>query len=289
VIPLLWVCGVTDPHSWSWRPLTRSPFCSAGTNVGDISKKFDFDKNESWPDVQYKNAPICLRLPPYHPTTLVPCYHIACFHVAQAALSPELFVALAYQFQPTRLDSRRREVYLQHQAAGQLGQAFAKPHLPTELWLKIAALLVSVSAAAGVAQIKLKDAPSPSKPASSLSMLDLSRDVYASYVQFEGVRYIKALRNRRRAQAAAREYLILDAAKARTIHKVYVAFDHLGVRQVQFACPNRVLPGSGSVPGLWWKHLSREEGISRLWIKTDVSTSTSILGPVYVLTMHSRA
>jgi len=177
-------------------------------------------------------------------------------------------------------------VYLQHQAAAQLGRAFPQPHLPTELWLKIADLLTSLSAAAGVAQITLQDAPGPSKLARYLTMLDLSQDVYASYVRFEGVRYIKTLRNTNKTQAAAGEYRLLDASKGRSIHKVYVAFDHLGVRQVQFACPNRVLPGPDTVPGLWWKQLCRGKGIPSLCINTDVSISTPSLGLVIVLTMQ---
>lgn len=256
---------------------------SAGTHAGDISEKFRFrarqgwtsskyDSTGTWSEVKYDGHRIhmcchtCRRK-----QAVVPCYHFECFRVGQSSLSPKLLGALAYNFDPPPLGERQREMLLKHRTVEGLRRAFPLVHLPVELWFKIAEPLIRQVAVAAVAQTELGDAQDPWQSPDDGLKIDLSRDVYASYVLFDGVRYIRALRNATEAEAAPGESLVLNPATDRVVDKVHIAFDHLGVRGVQFASADRVLPGADSVPGLWWRQLRQSDGISIIGTWSDVS------------------
>jgi hypothetical protein len=209
----------------------------------------------------------------------VPCYHVKCFRFGRSVLSPAYLANTAYEFEPTPSEDRRRENALRSNAAGAGGlpQLFPLQHLPAELWLKIARLVVREWAIATVPRVVLSVGPFLVDHIGGRVEVDLSRDVYASYASFEGVRYIQALRNATKVEAEITgEHLILDAAKSPSIHSIHLAFDHLGIRQVLFVSPNRILSGPDSAPGLWWRRLSRQEGISKIEVITDVSTETQV-------------
>jgi hypothetical protein len=180
---------------------------------------------------------------------------------------PELLSVTNHDFESLALECRRREAFFQPLIIDKLRDVFAPVHLPTEIWIKIAAHLVRECAVV-TAQTQVQKY----KDKALDCEIDLSKDVYASYVLFDGVRYIQSLRNITKAEAEEGEYRILDASKAGTVDKMYTAFDHLGIRELQFAAPNRVLAGPDSILGVWWRHVSMD-GTTELNIEADVSTS----------------
>lgn len=177
---------------------------------------------------------------------------------------------------------QRRENYLRNLTAEKLRDAFAPRHLPAELWWAIAAYLVSGCAVAAVMALMRDDEypfPEEQGDGPEYALIDPSKDVYASYLQLDGIRYIKGVRNTTKAETGKGEYLLVDATGYRATHKVYVAYDHLGIRQIQFASPNCALPGPESIPGVYWRSFDREDGMTHLMVKTDVCPPLSIVQP----------
>ena len=197
---------------------------------------------------------------------LLPCYHAGCFRIARSTLSDSLVYGTAYRFEPLPSQIRQRESALLGLMLDRLRCAWPQPHLPVEVWLKITPFLLHESAAA-LAVEAMMSAPELvlARYTGLFSTLDLSQNVYASYVKFEGVRYVKLLRNATAQEAREGEYLLLDAAKHANVCHVHIAFDICGIRQVQFASSGRILPKTEPVRGLWWRRLSIPEGLSKIY------------------------
>lgn len=246
---------------------SRDRFASPGPDPRDISNEFRFERG-GWAKVSYKGFRIhmcCGRCGPYSAET-AHCFHATCVKINRQVPSPrKFFAATRYLFETSPREDRQRELILQRLMVEALRRAFATSHLPVELWFRIARHLVREFAII-TAQAQVRH------HASAGVQIDLSRDVYASYAIFEGIRYLKTLRNTTEAEAERGEYLLMDARRGRAVQDIYIAFDHLGIRQVQFASPNRVLPGPAAIPGVWWRHLTSEGGISTVETETDVST-----------------
>ncbi len=98
--------------------------------------------------------------------------------------------------------------------------------------------------------------------------LDLTRKVYAEYLEVEGVNYIKNLSNTK--PKSARTELLLDAQKTGPVCQLLIAQDHLGVRAVQFAGSAGGAFEAELTPGAWYKDMSMPDGFAGVWVKTDV-------------------
>jgi hypothetical protein len=174
-----------------------------------------------------------------------------------------------------------------------LRQAFPDRHLPDELWLDISTLLIRefatlllLQAASQVEMPKLGDLNQQLVTKPTVSFL---QPVYATYVMFEGTRYIQDLRNATEAEECEGEQLLLPPESGRTMDRVYVGSDHFGVRSVRFASSDRVLPGADFAQGLWWTCLTKDNGIQSFKTISDVSLNTCSLLTRSCLTLEIRA
>jgi len=131
----------------------------------------------------------------------------------------------------------------------------------------VAEFLVHECAAVTAQEQTLEDNHSGYLPSESL--IELTRNVYAQYHEFDGVYYIKSLRNSR-SKRGKNELLLLGVQKKGAIGRVFVAEDHLGIRSVQFASSDTISEPR-PIPGTWWKDISRPGGITKIRAKTDVS------------------
>lgn len=192
----------------------------------------------------------------------VPFFHRRCFEFTLNLITPNFLAATEYNFQPPSYDSRRR-----HDLIRSLLLPKLPVRLPHEILAMVAEFLVHECAVVTAQEQMLQDA-SPSE-----SLVDLTRNVYAEYHKFDGVYYIKSLRNSG-SKKGKNKLLLLDVQKKGTVCKVFVAEDHLGIRSVQFA-PSNTTSMPRPIPGAWWKDISRPGGITKIRVKTDVSRTTA--------------
>ncbi|RFU24523.1 hypothetical protein B7463_g11814, partial [Scytalidium lignicola] len=203
-------------------------------------------------------------------------------------VSPKLLAATNYKFRPTNFEELWRKNRITQILAGRLMHAPWPKSLPAELWQTIAGFLHQECAVVTGQEQELEDSCSD-------SVVDLSRDVYASYITIDGIRYIRNLRNSTASEAEQGESLLLDTQIMRNIQFAYILEDHFGIRLVRFVSSNNDRHGSDlSIPGLWWRQTSTLSSISKIKTKTDglklrdiynvkeegISTHTSISCPV---------
>jgi hypothetical protein len=185
--------------------------------------------------------------------------------------------SLAYRYNPPHTFEERRAAYFRVRLAGTLKVDLLR-RLPLELVSMVADHLVREYAIV-YAHEALRHAANPLQQA--VSDIELTRDVYATYVRIEDAVYFQSLHNeplpsegpnRRRRQRR-----IFEAGPDdELVRNVYFAFDHLGVRAVCFD----TLPSAASVSWLnnigevWWLEVARREGLEKLGVDFDVSGST---------------
>lgn len=104
-----------------------------------------------------------------------------------------------------------------------------------------------------------------SKPSRNFD-ISTSAQIWASYVEFEGVDYIASLTNGAGHMSASRIYVPQPGHPCDTI---YVAEDHLGIRQLLF-CSSTEVPEVRKRPGIWWRTVSVPGGDHVLQGQTDV-------------------
>lgn len=106
----------------------------------------------------------------------------------------------------------------------------------------------------------------------SNSTIHLTQDVYATYVTIEGISYLQSLQNSPLGNDA-KGHRILDAPQGHTIRTIYVAYDHVGIRNIDFELPKRDGRCNSSLDccGVWWKQLTRHFGLVRIVTQSDVS------------------
>ncbi|CAJ2505609.1 Uu.00g130030.m01.CDS01 [Anthostomella pinea] len=198
----------------------------------------------------------------------IPHFHPGCYEFATRTQGPSLdehfLAATDYSFEPSWAQESRRRKFLRRFCVETLRNPrseFRWPEeLPTELWSKIASFVVSELATA------LDDFKWATRGAVH-EAVDLSAKVYAQYVAIDGIVYLQGLSNEQLPGAFLRfDY---DRTTKLPVH-VDVGSDHLGVTCFRFVLPNdrpgdRVVP----TPGLWWKRISRADGIHSLRIQSD--------------------
>ncbi|KAG5766485.1 hypothetical protein H9Q72_005450 [Fusarium xylarioides] len=174
--------------------------------------------------------------------------------------------ATCYSYDPPLSEERRRARYIEQALVYNLQQARLWPReLATELWTMVAGLLLE-DCAAFTAQEQLRECDSAEE-----YTIDLTQPVYASYVKIDGRVYVKNLRNTGKTDF----HMLLTpgiCADENEGMDMFVAEDHLGIRQIIFASPKRCdewCRSHSSAPSAWWKHISRCDIRSTVAIRSD--------------------
>ncbi|KZZ89386.1 hypothetical protein AAL_07685 [Moelleriella libera RCEF 2490] len=203
------------------------------------------------------------------------CFHSRCYKVRSYTVTPAFLDATQYAFIAPPHEEQRRADYIRRALAQNLQKAAGWPStLPLELWLMIAALLVQECAVVTTEERVHCD------EAVGDSMLDLEQPVYATYVKVDGRYYVQRLLNAPETNGGKQAYLLLPARTQKQGQDdvghgkdLFVAEDHVGIRQVVFVSPHhrdewcRCHP---NIPGAWWRHIPRGAIFSNITIKTNV-------------------
>jgi hypothetical protein len=182
--------------------------------------------------------------------------------------------SLAYRYNPPHTFEERRAAYFRSRLASAL-KADLLRRLPLELVSMVADCLVREYAIV-YAREALRHAANPLQPA--VADIDLTRDVYATYVRIEDAVYFQSLHNAPPpgggSNRGPRPRRVFEArSDGELVRSVYFAFDHLGVRAVCFDA----LPSAASVSWLsnigevWWLEVARRGGLEKLGVDFDVS------------------
>lgn len=176
--------------------------------------------------------------------------------------------ALAYTFEPLTAVKRQRHQWIQSSVQSSFISFFKLgPHwLPVELALMVARYCTRVYAIAAVCL------PIARPRTDFINILD---GIWVSYIMIDGVRYLASLTN----EPSANARLLLRGEVAADVDRMYVAEDHLGIRQVYFGNGNPPHPASGLL-GVWWRTLSLHSG-ARLRVHNDVGITAPGLDIYY--------
>lgn len=202
------------------------------------------------------------------------CFHSRCYEFRSYPVTPAFLTATKYAFVAPTREERRRAEYIQRALAQNLQLATDWPReLPNELWLMIAEPLVQECAVLNTEELVHRS------DTIGDSVLDLTQTVYATYVKVDGRYYVRSLLNALGADASKQAFLLLPARTEKQgpdddeSKDLFVAEDHVGIRQVFFVSPKRRDEWCGShpsVPGAWWRHIPHEAIPSAVAIKTNV-------------------
>ncbi|KAJ2987446.1 hypothetical protein NUW58_g4501 [Xylaria curta] len=164
----------------------------------------------------------------------------------------QLFRALAYAFEPSMASEKQRRQWIQSSFV--LNLKLGSQRLPQELALLTVQYCIREYAIAA-AWLRIAEPNTYS--------VDITSGIWAFYVIIDGVQYFASFAN----ESSANAQLILSSKKAANAQRMYVAEDHLGIRQVHIG--NSTLPVLGrSTPRLWWRTFSVHGG-ARLRVHTD--------------------
>lgn len=197
-------------------------------------------------------------------------FHSGCFELNRAhssgtlhslTVSSTLLAATEYSFQPSSDEPQRRFDRIWRRLQHKLSPETAV-YLPAEIRGLIAKFLVYEYAGFKTQELALQGT-SPSE-----SLIDLTRNVYAEYLELDGIPYIKNIWNSK-SDGDNSKILLLDTRNENPIYRVFIGDDHLGVRSVLFASSPSMWPRPR--PGLWWRDISSEVAITKIRAKTDVS------------------
>ncbi|CAG7565724.1 unnamed protein product [Fusarium equiseti] len=261
--------------------------------VGDdrVSCEFSFGRYTTFYDDELDiKLHMCLAVECSFRTKATVCFHACCHETRFYSVTSAFLSATRYTFPPTLNEERRRASYIQQALACKLQRAgFWPRELPAELWGMVAGLLLQ-DCAALTAQEQVHESDSTEH-----SILDLTQPVHVSYVKIDGRFYVKSLRNTATTSIKGGSHIILPAPIAQGVdveknegRDIFVAEDHLGIRQIVFVSPKhrdewcRTHPGA---PGAWWKHISRDDIPSTIVIRSDGFKIRDIKDP---LTLASR-
>ena len=100
--------------------------------------------------------------------------------------------------------------------------------------------------------------------------VSVSSNIWARYVKFEGVEYVAALANEPDKEFAS---LLHAEQPGKTVDVVYVAEDHLGIRQLLFGNSTEA-PSVKERSGIWWRPLPLSSKAPELIWQTDVSVDS---------------
>ncbi|XP_044717283.1 uncharacterized protein HRG_08791 [Hirsutella rhossiliensis] len=225
------------------------------------STPFCFRRNHTYEDKSAKIAlHMCCQSRCIRSKRQVPCLHSGCRSITLIPISSNYLAATKYDFNPPIQFEFRRRNRIKWAVTKRLKQDFL-PQMPQELCQMIAGYIIRE-----IAAIALQERAKDVQPA--ISTIDLARDVYATYIDIEGILYLQSLRNTP-LQDNGSSQCIYDAQQARAIRTIYIEYDHLGIRGIYFDVPNSETPSSRDCCGVWWTEVARESGLLRITTKSD--------------------
>lgn len=200
------------------------------------------------------------------------CFHQDCYAFKPSPLSPYFIPATHHDFTPSASDGVRRRRRIQRTLTRKLGLGVLS-RMPEELCYMVAENLIRECAIISFQELTSQFYVFPLE-------VDLSRDVYATYVSFEGIQYVQSLQNNPHPDRGGDnpKELLFDANQGDELRNIYIAYDHLGVRSVLMETSES--PSPRSVPatrGMWWKRLSSCHRLRGLRVKSDVSLALALL------------
>lgn len=201
------------------------------------------------------------------------CFHEGCYAFKPSPLSPNFIPATHYDFTPSASDGVRRRRRIRRTLARKLGSGVLAA-MPEELCLMVAEHLVRECAITTCQELT-------SYSGGRDTDVDLTSDVYVTYVSVEGIHYVQSLDNEPRKRGGGKVELLFDSKRQGAVQKAYVAYDHLGIRDIFLDTPPKdgPPPSSPVTRGVWWERLGKGSRPLRLTTRTDVC----------ILTVHPRA
>ncbi|CAG9953732.1 unnamed protein product [Clonostachys rosea f. rosea IK726] len=150
-------------------------------------------------------------------------------------------------FKPVRSDSSRRCAFMEDDLVSVLGGSI--PNLPRETLHQIAEYTLYEHAIIHLATSMGNQLP-------KFSTLDLRKNVWVEYIDFEGQRYTRALFNETDEAfttiPSENKELIFDATADRLGDTIFIEMAPLGVRRVIFPTDSP-MPAMEEEPDIWWK------------------------------------
>ncbi|KAI0490551.1 hypothetical protein F4859DRAFT_520317 [Xylaria cf. heliscus] len=158
----------------------------------------------------------------------VHCFHDKCYSFNIWPISSMFLAATEYYFSPSISYERQRQSRIKNALARILKLGLLRK-IPLELCYMIVPYLVRECAIVTYQELVRDVHPSE-------FVIDLSQNVYAIYKRIEGVMYVQSLHNTPQRDGGGKR--IFEAQQEHIIRKIYIAYDHLGIRSIHFALPS---------------------------------------------------
>ncbi|UNI23928.1 hypothetical protein JDV02_009718 [Purpureocillium takamizusanense] len=225
-----------------------------------MSGAFGFRRTDTRQDESVNIAlHMCCQSRCYRSKRRVPCLHRECYSFQMIPISSNYLAATNYDFNPSIQLELQRQRRIEWAVAKRLKGTFLA-QMPQELCRIVARYIIRELAA-----VALQERAKDTQP--SVSTINLTRDVYATYTDIEGITYIQSLRNSPQDDCSSRR--IYDAQQARVPQTIHVEYDHLGIRGIYFDAHNSEPRSFSARCGVWWTETARESGLSRITTKSD--------------------
>ncbi|KYK60914.1 hypothetical protein DCS_02054 [Drechmeria coniospora] len=165
-----------------------------------------------------------------------------------------------YDFNPSMCWEETRRRRIRSKVASELSAAGLLRRMPRELCCMVARYLVRECAA-----VDWEHRTRDRRP--STYTIQLDQDIYMTRTAVEGVSYVQSLHNRS-APSRRSGRLVHDSRAGHVDWKIYVAYDHLGVRDVDvWSASDEDLPTSRIRHGVWWTELAPDAAGSARGLK----------------------
>lgn len=191
--------------------------------------------------------------------------HAMCANHIPLTSREMLLKVLAYQYEPSPFEITRRMRWIRLRFASTPILRHVKPQLPKELRLQIAKHLLQGPALHQYV-IACTDTLPENKECGE-SRIRLSAEIWARFIDFEGLRYISSLSN---THGNYHTESIFTPDPTQTVTSIYIAENFLGVTQVLFSTAAQA-PAVEERQGLWWRIIPLTRCETVLATQTDVS------------------
>ncbi|KAI0837178.1 hypothetical protein F5Y06DRAFT_304880 [Hypoxylon sp. FL0890] len=192
------------------------------------------------------------------------CFHGRCYRRINAfQITPRFRAAVQYSFLPPlqEISSKQRDNRLCAVMVRNLIRDKWPMMLPNEVWFEIARKIPFEVFFAAVKE-------HVDNSHTSDSVVELSCHVYAQFVNYEGIYYLKKLSNSA-ISGGQGGMLLFRGQPTRLVRKIYIAEDHLGVRCIKFVSANDQPGHNPTIAGVWWRCISELKGINIVRAMTD--------------------
>lgn len=188
--------------------------------------------------------------------------HPGCLGLVSSESRLAFINATSYRYQPPPAEDERRSCWLRLTWSSILWEIFRLPpcRLPPELCDYIAQYSLRSFAVRAVAWESLRV---PGR-------ISFSTKVWARYALFEGVRYISSLTNKQPTEYDPKVKLAFEPMSSPTDTTIFLAENHLGVRELLFASSSKV-PAIEEHPNIWWRSIVVPSSNPELESQVDVS------------------